>query len=334
MATYKDIAGTKVQNITGDPSDPIQGQIWYNETSNVLKGLVVNASGAWAAGPSINTGRGSGSGAGTKASGIIMAGYTPTLPSPESSSYTETWNGSSWTETTDSSTNRIGPAGAGADNEAAMVFGGTTGPGAGLSQVEVWNGSSWTEVNEVNTARDAMTNSGCGTITDAIYAGGRGPSTASEKWNGTSWTSTPSLNNGKTSPTTFGDSEGAINVLGATSTTVRNYCESWNGSAWTEVNEVNTGRSQGCGAGVQTLGIVNGGEGPGPSGGPLFNNTEAWNGTAWTNDLASPANRTSMMSTNQGTQTSFLHAGSGAPPFNPTLEWTGPGPSVVTFTSS
>lgn len=334
MATYKDIAGTKIQNVSGDPSDPIQGQIWYNESTGTLKGLAVNASGSWATLPSINTGRGSGSGAGTKSSGIIMAGYTPTLPSPEASSFTETYNGTSWTSETSSSTNRIGPAGAGASSESAMVFGGTTGPGAGLSQVEVYNGSTWTEVNETQTPRDALGNSGAGTVTDAIYAGGRGPSGASETWNGTSWTETSDLNNAKTGPTTVGDSSSALNMLGATSTTVRYHTESWNGSAWTEVNDLNVGRSQGCGAGTATSAVVNGGEGPAPSGGPLFNNTEVWNGTSWTADLASPVGRTSMMSTNQGSASSFIHAGSGSPPFSAGLDWTGPGPSVVTFSSS
>jgi hypothetical protein len=37
MAEYKGIHGTKVQNYTSDPDNPITGQVWYNETDQVLK---------------------------------------------------------------------------------------------------------------------------------------------------------------------------------------------------------------------------------------------------------------------------------------------------------
>ena len=38
MATYKEIKGTAVQNVAGDPSNPVEGQVWYNTTSTTLKG--------------------------------------------------------------------------------------------------------------------------------------------------------------------------------------------------------------------------------------------------------------------------------------------------------
>ena len=37
MAEYKGINGTKIQNYTSDPDNPLTGQVWYNETANTLK---------------------------------------------------------------------------------------------------------------------------------------------------------------------------------------------------------------------------------------------------------------------------------------------------------
>ena len=37
MATYKGIHGYRVQSLASDPSTPVEGQIWYNSTTNLLK---------------------------------------------------------------------------------------------------------------------------------------------------------------------------------------------------------------------------------------------------------------------------------------------------------
>jgi hypothetical protein len=37
MATYKGIKGFSIQNLSADPSNPIEGEMWYNSTSNVWK---------------------------------------------------------------------------------------------------------------------------------------------------------------------------------------------------------------------------------------------------------------------------------------------------------
>jgi len=33
MAEYKDIIGTAVQTVAGDPDNPVKGQLWYNSTT-------------------------------------------------------------------------------------------------------------------------------------------------------------------------------------------------------------------------------------------------------------------------------------------------------------
>ena len=37
MATYLGTHGSKIQNYTTNPDNPNQGEVWYNETDNVLK---------------------------------------------------------------------------------------------------------------------------------------------------------------------------------------------------------------------------------------------------------------------------------------------------------
>ena len=61
---------------------------------------------------------------------------------------TESWNGSSWTETTDLNTVRYELGSAGATNTAAIRFSGQP----SKDETETWNGSSWTEVAEFNTS--------------------------------------------------------------------------------------------------------------------------------------------------------------------------------------
>ena len=38
MATYIRIKGATIQVIAGDPSNPVEGQVWYNSTTATLKG--------------------------------------------------------------------------------------------------------------------------------------------------------------------------------------------------------------------------------------------------------------------------------------------------------
>jgi hypothetical protein len=57
MATYKGIQGFTIQNLSADPSNPIEGQVWYNSTSNVWKVEEATAAGAWASGGPLNTTR-------------------------------------------------------------------------------------------------------------------------------------------------------------------------------------------------------------------------------------------------------------------------------------
>ena len=60
----------------------------------------------------------------------------------------ESWDGSSWTETTEINTGRYALSSAGRSNN-GLVFGGD-GPDA---NTERWNGSAWPEVGDLSTGR-------------------------------------------------------------------------------------------------------------------------------------------------------------------------------------
>ena len=127
MATYKEIRGTQIEAVATDPSNPVEGQVWYNTTSNVLKGQAATAVGSWATGGSLNTGRRAMGGAGTQTAALGIGGNS----NPGSPPYdvklaiTESYNGSSWTEVNDLNTARgYAARGSGGTQTSALYFGG------------------------------------------------------------------------------------------------------------------------------------------------------------------------------------------------------------------
>jgi len=89
MAEYKGIHGTKVQDYTTDPDNPITGQVWYNETANTLKVQSVTTAGAWATGGNLNTGRTASAAAGTQTAALAFGGNPP----DPATALTESYNG-------------------------------------------------------------------------------------------------------------------------------------------------------------------------------------------------------------------------------------------------
>ena len=71
MADYKGIKGFTIQTIAGDPPAPIEGQVWYNTTSNVLKGYAP-VTGAWASGGTMVSPNYQMAGAGIQTAALMM----------------------------------------------------------------------------------------------------------------------------------------------------------------------------------------------------------------------------------------------------------------------
>ncbi len=117
MATYKEIHGTNIEVVSSDPSNPVNGQLWYNTSTNKVKGFLINP-GSWSTGGTLNSARGNVASAGIQTAGLIAGGQPPVA-----TVVTELYNGANWTEVNDLNQGRQNFAGAGT-NTAAVVFGG------------------------------------------------------------------------------------------------------------------------------------------------------------------------------------------------------------------
>ena len=340
MTKYKEIKGTQIEVLESDPSNPVEGQVWYNSTSNVLKGSVRTTAGAWATGGSLNTGRRRMSGAGVSNSSAL--GFGGNSPSGDFAN-TESYNGTSWTEVSDLNTARGAAAGDGTQTS-ALDFGGTPNPAKAIT--ESWNGTNWTEVADLNTGRSILAGAGADN-TSALAFGGLGtppgaPTYAlTESWNGSSWTEVNDLNLGRADLMGFGIKTSAIACGGEAdgpSPPQQVTTESWNGTNWTEVNDIAFERSFGGSAGYtdNTSGLIFGGFDASPTD-FRTNKTELWNGTNWSEQADLSGTKYSSQA-GAGTASSAISFG-GEGPSNEqrtaTEEWTGAGAPVTrTFTDS
>ena len=150
MSTYKEIRGLKVRDYTTNPDNPIEGQLWYNETDNVAKYQIPNLLASWRTANNANTARSSGVSAGIQTSAIVYAGFS----NPPAVRYAnaETYNGTSFSETGDLNQSRNALGGVGASSTSAIAIGGYDGS-SNTGKTETWDGSSWTEVADLNTSR-------------------------------------------------------------------------------------------------------------------------------------------------------------------------------------
>lgn len=119
MAEYINIRGQSIEVVASDPANPTLGQIWYNSTSNTLKGEALGVA-SWATGGDLNTARFELAGAGTQTAGLAFAGDTPV----SRSSATEEYNGATWTSVNPVNTARNSLGGCGTQT-AALGFGGS-----------------------------------------------------------------------------------------------------------------------------------------------------------------------------------------------------------------
>ena len=270
MAVYKDIRGTHITTVANDPPAPVNGQMWYNSTSQTMKGFTSNPAGSWATGGDLNTGRAYLGSAGTSQTASLAFGGYNTPPATRHA-LNESYNGTSWTELADLNTARNDLA-SGGTSTSALGFGGyqsTT-----LDITESWNGSSWTEVADLNTGRTQW--AGCGADNEACLGFGGYPNYAiTETWNGTSWTEVGDLNQARSSLTGAGTNTAALAISGENSSPVAvDYAnvELWNGSAWTEIADVNDARDGMAASkyGTSTSAIAFGG----PASSPITGKTE------------------------------------------------------------
>ena len=274
MSTFKEIKGQLIKSLSSDPSPAAAGDIWYNSTSQTLKGVVL--AGAWSSGGALNTAResgASGSEGATQNATFFAGGAAPYL------AQSEEYNGTSWSEGNDLNTARAMLAGAGSQT-AGLAFGGFIAPQT-QSLSEEYNGTSWVEGNNMNTARYGP--AGFGSQTAAVGCAGYSTAntTLSEEYNGTSWTEGNNLNTARYGAAGTGSQTAGIAIGGSTNTSV----ELYDGTNWTNAAVLPLGRGTNAGnqaLGIQTSCFLLGGQPP-PSG---TTTVQSFDGTNWSTGAA------------------------------------------------
>ena len=137
-------------------------------------------------------------GAGISTASLAAGGAPGSAPNHDA--YTETWDGSTWTEVADLNAARREFMGSGATNTAMTTAGGqseSASPGKNTNLSELWDGSSWSNTSALITGN--IYGTFAGTTSDAIVIGGV-PSvhleTTAQLWDGTTWTETSKLISG------------------------------------------------------------------------------------------------------------------------------------------
>jgi hypothetical protein len=279
MATYKEISGFNIKSLATDPSNLLEGEIWYNSTSGTLK--VSPLVGSWASGGALNTGRNYLAGFGTPTTAVAASGHISDVTTA-----VEEYDGTNWTTVTGVGTARYSLAGCGTLT-AGLIAGG--GPGY-KTNTEEYDGTNWTTGGVLNTGRFEL--SAFGVQTAAVCAGGSTPggtkSALTEEYNGSSWTTSPgSMNTARhalsaggagtlTAGIIYGGNDGLPPAPAATAVT-----ETYDGSTWTNGASMTTARMANFSAlqGTQTAALT--GSGGAGTGAPNLTSVEGYNGTAW-----------------------------------------------------
>ena len=333
MAEYSTIKGWTIPTLSSDPPSPVEGQIWYNSTSNDIKcQSYVLGSGVWSSGGGMVNARLDCGAAGIQTSGLAIGGQTtPT------DNYTEKYDGTSWTETGDLNAGRGYEACFGTQTAAVCGGGAPVNPSGDLT--EEFNGTGWTVGNIAPIKTYAQMR--CGTQTAGLQgSGGFYPEapfygTESITYDGTNWAETGDINTGRVYTAGGGIQTSAVLAGGDPPSYATTAVETYNGSTWsTSPASLNVGRGALSGSGTSATNcIVYGGNRPPPS----TNATESFDGTSWTEvaDLAAPSSESGFGPT--GSNTSALCIGGAAGPGRSgvTEEWNVPsGPATKTFTDS
>ena len=254
----------------------------------------------------MNTGRQGAMGFGLQTSGFVISGYSPPAPPGNVVSNVESFNGTSFTETTDVNTAR-GAGGATGTTTAGIFYAGSN-PGGNTANTESWDGSTWTEVNDLATARadGSWTPSPSSGNTSALFADGAVPgspgfSSGSEEW------AFSGLNPSTTPAADYADA--IIGDFYYNSTTGQFKTVNTGGApigSWASGGNLNTARAEHGGSGSQTAALAAAGYATAQVG-----VTEQYDGSSWTE--VSDMNTNSENSSMTGTQTATISMGGYVP---------------------
>ena len=324
MSTYKEIKGQLIRKVSSDPTNALEGQIWYNTTTGFLKASAY-VTGTWAAGGNLNQDYFGRASSGTQTEGLVFGGRNP---GPVfTSGDTEEYNGSSWSEQNNMGTTRRYHAGFGIQTASVACAGAPAGNTPG-TKTEEYNGTSWTAGNDMSIGN----NNGGGTagiLTAGFFVGASPPTGSTEEYDGTNWSSGGALNTARNQSRSFGTLTAGVAAGGEGNSSA---VEHYNGTAWTASTALPEGRFNNGTGGTQTAGYVTGGKTGSP--GTTILTTLEYDGSAWRTGGNLSNERDNANRGPQGTVPAGLLSG-GKYPFQGTEEYTGPSePQTVRVTLS
>ena len=245
MATYEEIYGKRVKELSTDPTldSSYEGQVWYNSTSGVLKSVVTSF--AFRSTTNLPAARNYGTGGGGTQTACWVAGGDL----PPFTNETFNYDGSGWTASGNMGDARIRMALGNMGPQTAGLGVGGYSPGI-VAGVEEYDGSTWTGGTSLPGALQQA--GGAGPQTANIILGGGNPTT-SLSYNGSSWSSEGSSSEAFAYYGLAGaNSEAALAFYGAEGPpgTNRTTGEEYNGTSWTTVvgtlpNQGNSGGATG-----------------------------------------------------------------------------------------
>jgi len=333
MATFKEIRGQLIKKYTTNPTNPLEGQMWYNNTTGTLK-VYRNIGGVWASGTSAsNSPKTFAGGDGpVTAAWVAGGGGSP----GDANATTEEYDGSSWTGGGAYPTATYGLAGVGPQT-AALAFGGNS--GSITAAASEYNGTAWSSPTSMPAARNYVCRAG--TQTAALAFGGSNPAPTSQpetfEYDGSTWAVGGAYPTGIEYSVGTGTQTAALAATGyhqPGAPDIPNATNEYNGTAWTAGNVVNTARFNTQGFGIQTDAVMAGGNDASPPGASTA--TETYDGTDWstsTATLGTARNGATAMGHNGGGTTAGWLVG-GEPTKLATEEYTNPTISIQTVTTS
>jgi len=258
MATYKGISGFNIKSLATDPSNLVEGEIWYNSTSGALKVAPLVAA-AWSSGTAFPGVRWNTSGTGIKTASLTFGGSTgPALPTFLNTTFEG--DGSSWTAAPTTPISSINMFGAGIQT-ASIGGGGLASPGANSDAAFTYNGTTWTGITATPEATKGA--GAAGTSTAALIFGSDVPSVSINKdsysWNGSSWAEEGALNTDFANGASGGPTENTAFKAGSTFSPpeASNVFETYDGSTWTSGPNLLTpvNQNRGFGSSAECLSI-------------------------------------------------------------------------------
>ena len=279
----------------------------------------------WTTGGSLNTGRQALASSGITTAGLVFGGTEPSL-----SAKTETYDGTSFTETADLATARGGVGAAMVSpNTQSLAFGGVTPPYVGATEefnvsINTVTAAAWASGATYPLSLNQL--GGSGTQTAGLCFGGNLPpgnpngSNQTKEYDGSAWTAGGNLNIGKDTGSRSGvgtqTASMAINFRNDGSPPVSpvNYIamtnvEEYNGSSWTAGTATPDGEVEAGTCGTISAALRFGGNPGNPPGGPFANSTIYWNDTSWASLNNMSTARSGLAPAFQGTYNAALGFG-------------------------